>query len=500
MLDRPTTKDQWIARARATTPDGRAFINGAYVNAKSGKTFDKISSADGSVAGQVADCDAADIDLAVSAAKTAFEDGRWRDKPATEKKRVLLRFAELIKQHTDEIAIRETLDVGKVISNSISIDVPYCYVCLQYYAELADKMYDEIAPMSPNDLVQIRKEPLGVIGAIVPWNYPLIISAWKLGPALLAGNSVVLKPAEQSPFASLYLGGLAREAGIPDGVLNIVPGFGEKTGKPLALHMDVDMVTFTGSTEVGKLMMRYAADSNIKRVALELGGKSAQIVMPDADLDAAAEAIAWSIYYNQGQTCHAGSRVLAHRSIRKQLIEKIIKVTAAQIPQGHSFDPAAQMGAMVEQKHMERVLEYIAVGQKEGASLALGGKQIMQNTGGFYVEPTIFDEVKPDMRIAQEEIFGPVLAVIPFDTEEEAVRIANGTVFGLGGSVWTSDMNVAHRVSGAIRAGTVWVNCYDKSSPVTPFGGFKQSGFGRDRSPHAVDKYMDYKTIWTVYK
>ena len=500
MLDRPTTKDQWIARARATKPEGRAFINGTYVAAKSGKTFDKISSADGSVAGQVADCDAVDIDLAVGAAKTAFEDGRWRDKPATEKKTILLRFAELIKAHTDEIAVRETLDVGKVIGNSLSVDVPYCYNCLQYYAELADKMYDEIAPMSPKDLVQVRKEPLGVIGAIVPWNYPLIIAAWKLGPALVAGNSVVLKPAEQSPFASLYLGALAREAGIPDGVLNIVPGFGEKTGKPLALHMDVDMVTFTGSTEVGRLMMRYASESNIKRVTLELGGKSAQIVMPDADLDAAAEAIAWSIYYNQGQTCHAGSRVLAHRSIRKALIEKIVKVTAARIPQGHSFDPAAQMGAMVEQKQMERVLDYIEVGKKEGASLALGGKQIMKDTGGFYVEPTIFDDVKPDMRIAQEEIFGPVLAVIPFDTEEEAVRIANGTVFGLGGSVWTSDMNIAHRVSNAVRAGTVWVNCYDKSSPVTPFGGFKQSGFGRDRSPHAVDKYMDYKTIWTVYK
>ena len=500
MLDRPTTKEAWIARARETIPEGRAFINGQYVAAKSGKTFDKISSMDGSVAGQVADCDASDIDVAVKAARIAFEDGRWRDLPATEKKRIMLRFAQLIKDHTDAIAVLETLDVGKVIGNSLAIDVPYCYACIQYYAELADKMYDEIAPMSPKDLVQVRKEPLGVIGAIVPWNYPLIIAAWKLGPALVAGNSVVLKPAEQSPFASLYLGKLAKEAGIPDGVLNIVPGFGEKTGKPLALHMDVDMIAFTGSTEVGKLMLKYAAESNIKRVALELGGKSAQIVMPDANLDKAAEAIAWSIYYNQGQTCHAGSRVVAHRSIQKQLVEKIAAVAQSQIPQGHSFDPTAQMAAMVEQKQMERVLDYIAVGEKEGATLALGGKRVLQETGGFYIEPTIFDNVKPDMRIAQEEIFGPVLAVIPFDTEEEAIRIANGTVFGLGGSVWTQNMNVAHRVSSAIRAGTVWVNCYDKSSPVTPFGGFKQSGFGRDRSPHAIDKYMDYKTIWTAYK
>ena len=279
-----------------------------------------------------------------------------------------------------------------------------------------------------------------------------------------------------------------------------MPGFGEKTGKPLALHMDVDMIAFTGSTEVGKLMMRYASESNIKRVALELGGKSAQIVMADADLDKAAEAIAWSIYYNQGQTCHAGSRVVAHRSIKDRLIEKVAAVAKAQIPQGHSFDPNAQMAAMVEKKQMERVLDYIAIGEKEGATLALGGKRVLEETGGYYIEPTIFDNVKPNMRIAQEEIFGPVLAVIPFDTEEEAVGIANGTVFGLGGSVWTKDMNVAHRVSSAIRAGTVFVNCYDKSSPVTPFGGFKQSGFGRDRSPHAVDKYMDFKTIWTVYE
>jgi gamma-glutamyl-gamma-aminobutyraldehyde dehydrogenase len=499
MLDRPTTKEDWIARARATKPEGRAFINGHYVEALSGQTFDKISSMDGSVAGQVADCDAADIDRAVKAARDAFEDGRWRHLPATEKKRIMLRFAELIKAHTDEIALLETLDVGKTIGNALSIDVPYCYACIQYYAELADKLYDEIAPMGPDDLIQVKKEPLGVIGAIVPWNYPLIIAAWKLGPALVAGNSVILKPAEQSPFASIFLGKLAKEAGIPDGVLNIVPGLGEKTGKPLALHMDVDMIAFTGSTEVGKLMLKYAAESNIKRVALELGGKSAQIVMPDADLDKAAEAIAWSIYYNQGQTCHAGSRVLAHRSIKAELVQKIATVAKAQIPQGHSFDPHAQMAAMVEKKHMERVLDYIAIGEKEGAKLALGGKQVLAETGGYYVEPTIFDDVRQDMRIAQEEIFGPVLAVIPFDTEEEAIRIANGTVFGLGGSIWTKDMAIAHRVSNAIRAGTVWVNCYDKSSPVTPFGGFKQSGFGRDRSPHAIDKYMDYKTIWTTY-
>jgi gamma-glutamyl-gamma-aminobutyraldehyde dehydrogenase len=395
----------------------------------------------------------------------------------------------------------ETLDVGKPIANSIAVDVPFCADCLNYYGEFADKIYDEIAPAAgPDELALVRKEPLGVIGAIVPWNYPIIIAAWKIGPALLAGNSVVLKPAEQSSLGALLLARLAVEAGLPEGVLNVVPGFGEKAGKALALHGDVDMVSFTGSTEVGKLMLTYAGQSNMKRVSLECGGKSPHVVMPDADLRKAAEAIAWGIYYNQGETCHAGSRVLVHESVRAELVAAIADVQRTQIPLGHPFEAASQLGAVIEQSHMERVLGYIELGQREGARVALGGKRALAETGGFYIEPTILDDARNDMRIAQEEIFGPVVVVIPFKDEAEAVRLANDTIYGLGAAVWTNDMRAAHRLSRAIRAGTVWVNTYDRSSLTTPFGGFKQSGFGRDRSPHAIDKYLDYKTVWIDYR
>jgi gamma-glutamyl-gamma-aminobutyraldehyde dehydrogenase len=500
MLDRPTSRAGWQARADALKIETRAFIDGAYVSARSAKTFARISPIDGRVIAQIADCDAADVDAAVAVARRVFEKGEWRDAPPATKKRVLLRFAELIRENGDELALLETLDVGKVIGNSLAVDAPFAADCIQYYAEFADKLVDEIAPTGPNDLALVRREPLGVIGAIVPWNYPLIISAWKIGPALVAGNSVVLKPAEQSPLGGIRLAALAKEAGLPDGVFNVVPGFGEKAGKPLALHPDVDMISFTGSTEVGKLMLRYAGESNMKRVALECGGKSPQVVMADADVKAAAEAIAWGIYYNQGETCHAGSRVIAHRSIRAELVAAIAEVARMQIPLGHPFDAASQMGALIEEKHMERVLSYIALGEKEGAKVAFGGKRVMAETGGFYVEPTILDEATNDMRIAQEEIFGPVVVVIPFDDEAEAIRLANQTIYGLGAAIWTADMNVAHRLARAIRAGTVWVNTFDRSSLATPFGGFKQSGFGRDRSPHAIDKYMDFKTVWTAYR
>lgn len=496
-----TARDRatWERSAAALRIEGRAFINGRHVSARSGRRFDDISPIDGKVIGQVARCEAADIDIAVAAARTTFESGVWRRTEPRERKQVLLRFAELIHADVERLALLETLDVGKPILNSINVDVASAANCIAYYAEFADKLVDEIAATGPNDLAMIRREPLGVIGAIVPWNYPLIISAWKIGPALLAGNSVVLKPAEQSPLGGIRLAELAVEAGLPPGVLNVVPGFGEEAGKPLALHPDVDMISFTGSTEVGKLMMRYAGESNLKRVALELGGKSPHVVMADADLEAAAAAIAWGIYYNAGETCHAGSRLIVHERVRTGLIEGIEGV-AKTITLGHPFDPATQMGALIDSGHLKRVLGYIDSGVSQGARVAFGGRQAMQDTGGYYVEATVLDAVRPEMRVSREEIFGPVLTVTGFREDSEALRIANDTVYGLAAAVWTQDMNVAHRLSGALRAGTVWINSFDRSSLATPFGGFKQSGFGRDRSPHAIDKYVDLKTIWTAFR
>jgi acyl-CoA reductase-like NAD-dependent aldehyde dehydrogenase len=493
------SRAQWVEVARGLKPEGRALINGKLVEAQSGARFEDISPIDGKAATSVARCIAADVDAAVANARATFEAGVWRAREPKDRKRVLLCFAELMRADLERLAALETLDVGKPIANSLSVDVPFAADCIAYYAEFADKLYDEVAPTGPKDLALVRREPLGVIAAIVPWNYPLIISAWKLGPALLSGNSVVLKPAEQSPLTAIRLGELACEAGLPPGVFNVVPGYGEEAGKALALHADVDMVSFTGSTEVGKLMLRYSGESNMKRVALECGGKSPHVVLADADIAAAAEGIAWGIYYNAGETCHAGSRVIVHESVKDELIAAIARVTAS-ITLGFPWEPATQMGALIDQGHMQRVLGFIDDGIRSGARVALGGKRALIDTGGFYVEATILDAVKPDMRVAREEIFGPVLAVTTFNDEAQALRIANDSIYGLAAAVWTADMNAAHRLSNALRGGTVWVNSFDRSSFATPFGGFKQSGFGRDRSPHAIDKYTDLKTIWTAFK
>ena len=493
------SRRDWEQLAATLRPEGRAVINGELVWAQSGRTFEKRTPIDGRVIAQIARCGQADVDAAVKAARAAFEDGRWRRTDPRERKRILLRFAELVHQDLEHLALLETLDVGKPIQNSLEVDVPKAFECIGYYGEFADKLYDEIAPTGPNDLALIRREPLGVVAAIVPWNYPLIVTSWKIGPALLVGNSVVLKPAEQSPLTAIRLGELALRAGLPPGVLNVLPGFGEETGQPLALHPDIDMVTFTGSTEVGKLMLRYAGESNLKRVSLECGGKSPHVVLADADIDAAADAIAWGIYYNAGETCNAGSRLIVHESVRERLLEAIRRVTAG-ITLGSPFDPATQMGALIDEGHMRRVLGYIDTGLAEGAQLALGGKRAYADTGGYYVEATILDQVRPDARVSREEIFGPVLAVTPFVKETEGLVMANDSIYGLAAAVWTTDINAAHRVSSALRAGTVWINSFDRSTIATPFGGFKQSGFGRDRSPHAIDKYTDLKTIWTAFK
>jgi acyl-CoA reductase-like NAD-dependent aldehyde dehydrogenase len=490
---------QWAQLAAELRPEGRAFIDGRLVPARDGRAFDDVSPIDGRVICRVARGGPEDIDAAVASARESFESGIWRRMEPKARKRILLRFAELIRADVDRLALLETLDVGKPIINSVEVDVNNCADCIAYYAELADKLYDEVASTGPDDLALVRREPLGVVAAIVPWNYPLIISAWKLGPALVTGNSVVLKPAEQSPLSAIRLAELACEAGLPSGVFNVVPGFGEEAGRPLALHGDVDMVSFTGSTEVGRFMLRYAGESNLKRVSLECGGKTPHVVMRDADVKAAAHDIAWGIYYNSGETCHAGSRVIVHPAIRESLLAAIAEV-AATITLGDPLDPATQMGALIDEAHMRRVLGYILSGTSAGAQIALGGRRTREQTGGYYVEATVLDGVRPEMRVAREEIFGPVLAITSEADEADAIRTANDSVYGLAAAVWTRDMNVAHRVSQALKAGTVWINCFDRSNMATPFGGFKLSGFGRDRSPHAIDKYTDLKTIWTAYR
>ena len=395
-----------------------------------------------------------------------------------------------------DLALLETLDVGKPIRDSLRVDVPNAAFCFEWYAEAIDKLYDEIAPTSSRALALVTREPIGVVGAVVPWNYPLIITAWKVAPALAAGNSVVLKPAEQSPLSALRLAELAQEAGVPDGVFNVVPGLGETAGAALGLHMDVDKIAFTGSTEVGRYFLRYAADSNIKSVSLELGGKSPQLVLADApDLQAAAAAVASGIFYNQGETCNAGSRLLVDRRIHDEFLEAVVAASATMQP-NDPLDPRTSMGALIDRGHLDRVLGYVSSGKEEGAVVRTGGERVRVDSGGYFLPPTVFEGVETSMRIAREEIFGPVLSVFDFDSLDEAIELANDTPYGLAASVWTSDLRTAHTVSRALRAGTVWVNCFDYSEVTTPFGGFKQSGNGRDRSLHAFEQYTQLKTTW----
>ncbi|WP_295761926.1 aldehyde dehydrogenase [Undibacterium sp.] len=491
-----TQTTQWHERAAQLKIDGRAFINGQRVAAESGAVFDCISPIDGRTLAAVARCDVADVDKAVGAARSAFDDRRWAGLAPAERKRTLIKFADLLLQNREELALLETLDMGKPIKYSLSVDVPASANCIRWYGEAVDKIYDEIAPTAGSALALITREPVGVVAAIVPWNYPMIMASWKLGPALAAGNSVVLKPSEKSPLTALRMAEIALEAGIPAGVFNVVPGYGHEAGSALALHMDVDCIGFTGSTRVGKLIIKYAGESNLKRAWTELGGKSANIVCADCpDLDAAVRSSIGAMFFNQGESCNAPSRLFVEESIKEQFLEKALALMP-NFQVGDPLDENTVMGAIVDGIQLKSVLGYIEAGKSEGAKLLSGGVQQRTDSDGCYVSPTLFDGVDSSMTIAREEIFGPVLSVFGFSDLQEAIRLANATPYGLQAAVWTSDLNKAIQTARALKAGTVHVNAYDEDDMTVPFGGYKQSGNGRDKSLHAFDKYTELKTTW----
>jgi acyl-CoA reductase-like NAD-dependent aldehyde dehydrogenase len=474
----------------------KLFIGGKWVEAASGKTFDTIDPSTGEVLAKVAEGGAEDIDRAVAAARKAHESGVWRDLPPAERAKALWRVGDLIEEHLLEFAQLDSLDNGKPINEMLLADVPISAATFRYYAGWVTKLDGATQQTSfPGKFLSYTlRQPVGVVGQIIPWNFPLMMAAWKVAPALACGNTVVLKPSEETPLSALLLAQILEEAEIPAGVFNVVPGFGEVAGARLAAHPDVDKIAFTGSTEVGKLIAKAAADSNLKRVSLELGGKSPNIVFADADLSRAASGAFLGIFFNQGEVCSAGSRLFVQEKIYDRMVDELSK-TVQDIHLGPGIDSMTQMGPLVSKAQMDRVLGYISIGNKEGARLVAGGKRAEGLGGGYFVQPTVFADVDAKMRIAQEEIFGPVLAAIPFSSEEDLIAKANDSIYGLVAGVWTSDVSRAHRVAHALQAGTVYVNCYNVLDPATPWGGFKQSGWGRELGSYALDLYTEVKNV-----
>ncbi len=497
MADTPLTHAQWQSRAAALTPEGRHFIGGQLLASRSGAMFDCVNPANGAVLARVARGDGADIDLAVSSAQAAWADKRWRGLAPRTRMDILLRFAAQIERHTEELALLETLDMGKPISDVQSIDLPEVLRTIRYFAECIDKIEGAVTHTAPGSLHMIVHEPLGVVGAISPWNYPMLMAVWKLAPALAAGNCVVLKPSEQAPLSCIRLAQLFMQAGGPAGVFNVVNGLGPEAGKALALHPDVAKLTFTGSTAVGKLLLGYAGQSNMKRVALETGGKSPQVFFDDLyDLDAAVDRAIGGIYDNAGQVCNAGSRLLVQRGIHDAFVTRFVERTAVLYRPGDPLDPATTMGPVVSAQHGRAVLARVTRAQEQGAHLAMGGAPNALPGDGAFVAPTLFTRTAGTMDINREEVFGPVASVMTFDTEQEAIALANDSVYGLAAAVWTADLNRAHRCVGALEAGVVWVNCFGDGDMTQPFGGYKQSGNSRDKHIDSLRSYLQGKSAW----
>ena len=491
-----STREEYEALSKEINLPTGCFINGKSQHPKGAETFTTLNPASGEVLAEICSTDSETVDIAVGHARTAFDDGRWSAMQPSQRKSVLVMLAKLIKRNAKQLAVLESLESGKPIAEIEQVDIPEAIDCLLWHAESIDKIYDQIAPASDDVLAMIVREPIGVVACILPWNFPILMMAWKIAPALAAGNSVLVKPAEETSMTALLIAELAAQAGVPNGVLSVLPGLGEVTGRALGLHPDIDMISFTGSTEIGKCFLEYSAQSNMKQIVLECGGKNPCVVLEDAEnLDVVAQHVCNAAWWNMGQNCSASSRLIVHEDIEEQLLAAI-KLRCKEWTLGHPLDPNTQLGPLISERHYQRVTKYIETAVSEGASLFMGG-QNQEMGSGWYVEPTIFTGVSSDMTIAREEVFGPVLSVITVKSLEQAILVANDSDFGLAASIFTSNLRSAHIAAKSIRAGTVTVNTYGEGNMATPFGGYKQSGFGgRDNSLHAHDQFTETKTIW----